>query len=303
MKKQNFLSSDYFSFFIPWLFVLLWSTGFIFSKLGLNYAPPFAFLSLRYLALIFIMLIICICTKSTWPKSNKEIFHIALSGFFLHGLYLIGVMGAIHFGLATGITALIVGFQPLLTAFISNFFLKESLNKWQWLGIIFGLIGILIVLYPKLGFHSHDLNAVGFAIIGLLGITFGTLYQKYFCPKFDLRTGGLIQYLTAGLFTFPLSFLFGNWQIKWDWLLIFSLAWLVIILSVGAISLLSLLIRHNKASSVASLFYLVPPLTSIEAYIVFKEKIYFYTLVGMGLTIIGVILVIHSTYKTITKDN
>lgn len=275
----------------PLLFVFLWSTGFIGAKYGLPYAEPLSFLFVRYLAVIALMTVIALLTRAPWPKAPMQWVHIGISGLLVHAVYLGGVFIAIKQGLPAGITALVVGMQPLLTALGAGWLLGERVVGRQWLGLALGFVGVALVVSGKFG----DTAALGPmlvpALCALLGITVGTLYQKRYCARFDLRTGSVIQFVPTALATLPVILLFDGFHVDWTGDFIFALAWLVLVLSIGAISLLNLLIRSGSAVNVASLFYLTPLSTALIAFLMFDEKLGWLAVLGMGLAVSGVYLV------------
>ena len=276
--------------FYPLLFVFLWSTGFIGAKYGLPYAEPLSFLLTRYGLVIALMLFIAFITRAPWPASPRQWLHIAVSGILFHAFYLGGVFVAIKHGLSAGITALIVGMQPLLTGVGSGMLLGEPVSRRQWLGLGLGFVGVGLVMAGKVGDMALGPMLIP-ALVALLGITGGTLYQKRFCASFDLRTGSVIQFVPTALVTAVAVALFEDYRIEWTGDFIFALGWLVLVLSIGAISLLNLLIRSGSAVNVASLFYLTPPTTALIAFAVFGEKLAFTAAVGMVVAVAGVYLV------------
>jgi len=276
--------------FYPLLFVFLWSTGFIGAKYGLPYAEPLSFLLTRYGLVIALMLVIAFITRAPWPASPRQWLHIAVSGILVHAFYLGGVFVAIKHGLSAGITALIVGMQPLLTGVGSGVLLGEPVSRRQWLGLGLGFVGVGLVMAGKVGDMALGPMLIP-ALVALLGITGGTLYQKRFCASFDLRTGSVIQFVPTALVTAVAVALFEDYRIEWTGDFIFALGWLVLVLSIGAISLLNLLIRSGSAVNVASLFYLTPPTTALIAFAVFGEKLAFTAAVGMVVAVAGVYLV------------
>lgn len=280
---------------MPAVFVVLWSTGFIGAKFGLPYAEPFTFLSLRLVAVIILLAGVAVVMRAPWPKDRRLMGHLAVSGVLVHTLYLGGVFAAIRAGLPSGITALVVGLQPLLTAVVAGRLLGELISRRQWIGLALGLAGVAMVLSTRLtGLEWGALpwRALGFSVIALVGMTAGTLYQKRFCTGMDLRTGAVIQYLAAAALILPLAALTETMRVQWTGSFIFALGWLVLVLSVGAISLLMTLIRLGEAARVASLFYLVPPVTALMAWGLFDERLGFLGLAGMALTAVGVALVV-----------
>jgi drug/metabolite transporter (DMT)-like permease len=274
--------------FAPFLFVFLWSTGFIGAKFGLPYADALSFLLVRYFLVIGLMTALALATRAPWPSDPRRWLHIGISGVLVHAFYLGGVFVAIQHGLPAGITALVVGMQPLLTAFGAGMFLGEKVTPRQWGGLALGLVGVFLVLSGKVAADA-PLDAMLIpAVVALLAITAGTLYQKKFCPSFDLRTGAVIQFLPTAALTALAIALFGEFRIDWAPPFIFALGWLVLVLSLGAISLLNLLIRSGSAVNVASLFYLTPPTTTVIAWLLFDETLSSAALAGMVLAVGGV---------------
>jgi len=273
----------------PFLFVLLWSTGFLGAKFGLPHAAPLAFLLVRYLLVITLMTSPALVLRAPWPRGGRQWLHIGISGLLVHGLYLSGVFIAIGAGLPAGITSLVVGMQPLLTATLAGWLLGEAVLARQWLGLLLGFVGVLFVVSNKLG-AGFSIDALWPAVAALIGITAGTLYQKRFCPHFDWRSGSIAQFLPTALVTGVIVFAQDNFRIDWTGEFVFALGWLVLVLSVGAISLLNWLIRHGSAVNVASLFYLTPPTTALLAWLLFGETLTGFALVGMALAVWGVYL-------------
>ena len=274
--------------FAPFLFVFLWSTGFIGAKFGLPYADALSFLLVRYFLVIGLMTALALATRAPWPSDPRRWLHIGISGVLVHAFYLGGVFVAIQHGLPAGITALVVGMQPLLTAFGAGMFLGEKVTPRQWGGLALGLVGVFLVLSGKVAADA-PLDAMLIpAVVALLAITAGTLYQKKFCPSFDLRTGAVIQFLPTAALTALAIALFGEFRIDWAPPFVFALGWLVLVLSLGAISLLNLLIRSGSAVNVASLFYLTPPTTAVIAWLLFDETLSGAALAGMVLAVGGV---------------
>lgn len=273
----------------PWLFVLLWSTGFLGARMGLPHAEPLTFLGIRYAAVVALMLLIALATRAPWPKTAGQWFHIGVSGVLVHALYLGGVFVAISKGLPAGVASLVVGLQPLLTAVGAGLWLGESVRKPQWLGLLLGLLGIGLVLGNKLG-SVFGLTALWPALVALLAITVGTLYQKKFCPPMDWRTGAVAQFVPTAILTLAAAALTETMVVRWTGEFVFALGWLILVLSIGAISLLNWLIRNSNAVNIASLFYLVPPCTTLFAWLLFGETFSGPALVGMAIAVIGVYL-------------
>ncbi|MBI4986786.1 MAG: DMT family transporter [Rhodocyclales bacterium] len=275
--------------YAPLLFVLLWSTGFIGAKLGLPHAEPLSFLFVRYLLVIALMTLLALASRAPWPRDARQRFHIGVSGVLVHAVYLGGVFVAIAKGLPAGVTSLVVGVQPLLTAVAAGALLGERVAPRQWLGLALGFAGLWLVVSDKLG-SEFGAAALWPALLALAGITLGTLYQKRFCPAFDLRTGSILQFVPSAVLTGVAVLLFEDFRIAWVPEFVFALSWLVLVLSLGAISLLNLLIRAGSAVNVASLFYLTPVSTAAIAWLVFGETLSGPALVGMALAVWGVYL-------------
>jgi drug/metabolite transporter (DMT)-like permease len=278
-----------FSRAFPLVFVLLWSTGFIGARLGLPHAEPLTFLLIRYIVVIVCMTLIAVATRAPWPATPKAWFHIGLAGLLLHGVYLGGVFIAISKGLPAGVTSLVVGVQPLLTAVGAGWLLQETVLRRQWFGLLLGLFGVGLVVFGKIG-TGFGTGALWPAIAALIGITAGTLYQKRFCPPFDWRTGAVAQFFPTAVATFVVASLTETFHAEWTGEFVFALGWLVLVLSIGAISLLNWLIRHSDAVNIASLFYLVPPCTALVAWWLFDEAFTGLQLIGMAVTVWGVYL-------------
>lgn len=280
----------------PILFVLLWSTGFVGAKFGLPYAEPFTFLWVRMVMVVGLLLGLAWLLRSPWPRGWVLNLHIGVSGLLLHAGYLGGVFFAISRGMPAGLSALIVGLQPILTAVLAQLLLRERVNAVQWAGLLLGFVGVGLVVGEKAqGARILHIESSAFVAIGLalLCTTFGTLYQKRFASQMPLIGGTVVQYVAASAGLFVLALLFREtMQIQWTPQFAFALGWLIVVLSIGAILLLMYLIRHNSASSVASLFYLVPPATALEAYFLFGEQLGLLALLGMGLAAVGVAMVV-----------
>lgn len=274
----------------PFFFVFLWSTGFIGAKYGLPYAEPLSFLLARYGLVIGLMTVIALATRAPWPKMPMQWLHIGVSGVLVHAIYLGGVFVAIKHGLPAGVTALVVGMQPLLTALGAGWLLGEKVSGRQWSGLALGFVGVGLVVSGKFGDAGLGPMLIP-AFVALLGITAGTLYQKRFCAQFDLRTGSVIQFVPTAVLTAIAVALFEDFRIEWTGDFVFALGWLVLVLSIGAISLLNLLIRRGSAVNVASLFYLTPLSTAVIAWLMFGERLSLVAGCGMVLAVSGVYLV------------
>jgi drug/metabolite transporter (DMT)-like permease len=284
-------SSIPFETVYPGLFVLLWSTGFIGAKLGLPYAEPATFLLTRFAFVLAILLPLCWLARAPWPRAPRDAVHMGIAGVMLQAGYLGGVFASIHHGMPAGVSALIAGLQPVLTALLSARMLGERTNARQWAGLALGMAGVALVVREKFVFEGVGALAVGLSVLALASITVGTVYQKRFCTQLDLRTGAAIQFIAASLALAPFALLFETREVRWTGEFVFALAWLVLVLSLGAIFLLFYLIRHGAATRVASLMYLVPPGTALIAWPLFGETYTLASAGGMGLAVVAVWLV------------
>lgn len=285
----------------PLVFVLLWSTGFIVARYGMPYAEPMTFLLLRFLLALGLLLPLILLMRAPWPEPGLAL-RIALAGALLQAGYLGGVWAAVREGMTAGLVALIVGLQPIITACLASF-LNERLRPYQWLGLGLGLLGVALVVWAKLSLTGLSSLSLGLSILALASITAGTLYQKKFCPQFDLRTGTAVQYLAAAVICLPWVFGVETREIIWTVELIGALAWSVLAISLGAIFLLFVLIREGAATQVTSLLYLTPPTTAIMAFVLFNEPITLLTILGTASTAVGVWLVMRPSKKRATLIN
>jgi drug/metabolite transporter (DMT)-like permease len=285
---------------VPLFFVLLWSTGFIAAKYGLPYAPPLSFLILRCGGAVLVLLPVVLLTRAPWPRGR--VLHVAVAGLLMQAGYLGGVWSAIKIGMPAGLTALIVGLQPILTAFAAPL-VGERVTPRQWLGLVLGLSGVALVVYARLSLHALAPSAVLLCVLALLSITAGTLYQKRFCPQFDLRTGTVIQFGASLLVLLPLAVLDESFDgrlsnINWTPQFTGALLWSILALSIGAIFLLFRLISRNDATKVTSLLYLTPPTTALMAWLMFGEALNPLGLLGMAVAVMGVAFVVKNKRET-----
>jgi drug/metabolite transporter (DMT)-like permease len=279
---------------VPLFFVFLWSTGFIVAKLGLPYAPPLTFLILRCLGALAVLLPMVLLFRAPWPRG--QILHVAVAGLLLQAGYLGGVWAAIKLGMPAGLTALIVGMQPILTAACAPL-IGERVRPRQWLGLMLGLSGVALVVYAKL--HLAGLSAAGIllCVFALVCITAGTMYQKRWCPSFDLRTGTVIQFGATVVVLLPLAVWLEGLDpafssVSWSRDFIVAWLWSIFALSIGAIFLLFTLIRRSQATEVTSLLYLTPPTTAVMAWLLFGEAFSPLALAGMAVAVLGVAFVV-----------
>ena len=283
----------------PALFVFLWSTGFIGARYGLPYIEPLTFLALRIGFAAVIMAAIALLTGARRLNTN-EIGHSLVAGSLMHGLTLGGAFTAISQGIPAGIVALILGLQPIVTSILANRLMDEKIARLQSVGLALGLVGVLLVLHDRNIVLAGSVLGWVASFLSLIGITLGTLYQKRYCGSIDWRTGNLVEYLGAGvLFTLG-AFAFETREINWTGELIFALVWLVLVLSIAAVALMYWLIRRSGATEFASLFYLVPVVTALLAYILFDERLDSISILGMLICTGGVALVNRGAARSAT---
>ena len=283
---------------MPAVFVVIWSTGFVVAKYGLPYAPPLTFLSIRYALSLLCFLVWIALARVTWPQGRQQWLHLAASGVLIHAGYLSGVWVAIKAGMGSGLAALIVGLQPVLTAlWVSSMASSaggEKVSQRQWLGLALGLGGLVLVVSRKFG-DTQEVTAFTLVAItiALLSITAGTLYQKRFVAPADVRGANAVQIAAAFAVTLPLA-LFETEAVSWTPQFMGALAWSVLVLTLGGSSLLYMLIQRGAATAVTSLLYLVPPCTALMAWLLFAEPITTVTVLGTAITAVGVSLVVRA---------
>ncbi len=279
----------------PFLFVWLWSTGFIGAKYGLPYIEPFFMLFLRFCFVILVFLILIKIYQSTWLNRNQSIQQIIV-GTLIHGGYLGGVFFAIKLGVPAGITAIIVGLQPIITTVIGRLFLNQSLNTKQSIGLLLGFVGISLVILENASIDTQNMNIFGLTacLVALISISLGTLLQKQLASNVPLLTGSFYQYIGAIILISIVTFSVETQDVIFSTELFLAMSWLVIGLSVLAILLLLYMIREGEVSKVTSYFYLVPPAAVFQSWLLFDERLGGWAIIGTILTVIGVVLVIKS---------
>lgn len=284
---------------MPAVFVLIWSTGFIVARYGMPYAPPLSFLALRYALSIVCFLPWIVWAGVRWPQGRAQWGHLAVTGMLMHAGYLGGVWVAVKAGMGSGLSSLVVGLQPVLTAiWLSRMGGADSrVTARQWLGLTLGFAGLVMVVWRKFEGGTPGDTATVFnlmaALTALLCITVGTLYQKRYVQRCDVRTANATQLIAALLVTLPLALLETE-PMQWNAQLAGAMAWSVLGLTLGGSSLLYMLIQRGAAASVTSLMYLVPPCTAAIAWLLFAEPITPLTLLGTAITALGVGLVVRA---------
>ena len=280
---------------MPWVFVIVWSTGFVVARFGMPYAPPLTFLSLRYALSLACFCVWVLASRAAWPSARMQWLHLSVVGVLIQAGYLGGVWAAVKHGIGAGTVALLVGLQPVLTAIWMSTQAaktgKAQVSVTQWIGLVLGLAGLVLVVWRKLGGGEVTPWNLALATLALVSITTGTLYQKYFVAPCDVRTASAIQLTAALVVSLPLALLESE-AIVWHPHMIGALAWSVGVLTLGGSSLLYLLLQRGAATAVTSLMYLVPPCTALMAWGLFGELFTGTMLLGMLLTASGVALVV-----------
>lgn len=274
----------------PTVFILLWSSGYVAGKVGLPYAGPYTLIFLRFSVAAAILLIVSLLTRAPWPSTPKQWGHIAVVGVLIQALQFSGLYSGLSMGVSAGVSALIVGLMPIFTAVGAVAFLGERVNRRQMAGLGLGLVGVALVVAHKVRLDAG--SVAGYLAVGLalVGITAGTLYQKKFCAQMDLRTGGCIQLSVATVIVGVLGYTTEGLAVQWTPALVASSLWLSLVNSIGAISVLFLMVRRGEASRVASLFYLIPAVTAAMGYLVLGETLTPFQALGFLVSASGVYL-------------
>ena len=278
----------------PSLFVVLWSTGYISARLGLPYAEAGTFLMMRFALAAIVMVALVVVSRAPLPASFREWAHCAVVGALVHGLYLYGGFASIQEGLTPTTIAVVVGMQPVITAVLIGPILGEAVNIRQWGGFFLGTVGVVLVIvanFASIGFGSGA-PAVFLSLLCVLSISVGTLYQKRFCASVDLRSGTMIQLIMAAVMMWGISSWFETGHVEWTGTFVFALMWSVLVLSVGAYTLLWWLVRRNAATNVVSLFFLMPPVTAVFDWLFFDQRVSLITLMGIAIAVAGIAIVI-----------
>ena len=295
---------------MPWVFVLIWSTGFVVARYAMPHAPPFSFLVMRYALSLACFLVWIMLARIEWPATAAQWLHLSVVGLLLHAGYLGGVWAAVKAGVGAGTVALVVGLQPVLTAMWLTCTASRSgldqgngggrtasaVSARQWVGLALGLGGLTLVVRHKLGAGEVTPHNLAFALAGLLSITVGTLYQKRYVTACDVRSASAVQLFAAFIASVPLA-LMETESVVWHPQLLGALAWSVLVLTIGGSSLLYLLIQRGAATRVSSLMYLVPPSTALLAWSMFNEALTADMVVGMAMTVCGVALIVRAALR------
>ena len=282
----------------PLIFVLLWSTGFIGARLTADDAEPLSFLTIRFATAAAVLAIWSLIVKAPWLPA-RQAGHAFFAGALMHGCYLGSVYWAVFNGMPAGVSALIIGLQPLMTAFIAAPLLGERVTGRHWLGLAVGLIGVALVVWPKLTFTTTGITplTVAVSMFGTLCFAIGSIHQKRYCGGHDMRSGNAVQLFGGTTVVFVFAFFLESFDITWTPPVIFAMFWTVFVLSIGAITLLFIMIRLGDVSRVAGMFYLVPAVTAVIAWLWFGETLLIVQMAGMVICAAAVMLVMQRTSK------
>lgn len=276
---------------LAWYFVSVWGSGFLATKIGLQHAAPFTFLTLRFAIGLACVIPIVLVMQPRWPASPRELGHVVVAGLLMHAVHLSGSHYTQYLGVSAGITALILSAQPLITALIAVRWMGEKLSARQWAGVAIGLAGVALIVWHKVDVQEATLASLVAITVSLAGVTAGTLYQRVFCPLVDLRSAAAVQFAATIVVLAPLAWAFEDTTVRWSWALAGSLLFLVIGASILAVSALHLLMRRGQATRVTSLIYLTPIFAVGLELAMFGVVPSALSLAGIAITCLGVALV------------
>lgn len=285
------LSARAYESLLAWYFVSVWGSGFLATKIGLQHAAPFTFLTLRFAFGILCLIPIVLICKPRWPEHRGEFGHILVAGLLMHTVHLGGSHYTQYLGMSAGITAVLLSIQPLLTAVIAGRWMGERPGSRQWLGIIAGLAGVTLIVWHKINMHEATLGALLAVTVSLIGVTAGTLYQRVYCPAVDLRAAALLQFAGNLAVLAPLAWWVEGAVVRWSWTLAGTIVFLVIGASILAVNALHTLMRRGQATRVTSLIYLTPIFAVVLELVLFNVVPTPISLIGIVITCLGVALV------------
>lgn len=279
---------------LPLLFIVMWSSGYVVGKVALPFVGPYTLIFIRFSSAALVLLAVALLTKAPWPKTRVQFGHIVVVGLLIQALQFAGLYMGLDLGVSAAVAALIVGTMPVFTAMGATRFLNEKVSRIEWLGLIGGLFGVALVVYEQLGASATaSLSGYLCVVLALIGITTGSLYQKKYCSSMDLRTGGFIQLATASFVMFFFADHFEKLAVQWTPTMIFVSSWLSLVNSIGAISILYILMRKGEASKVAGLFHLIPAVTALMGFVFLGESFSAINAVGFAITALAVYACTH----------
>jgi len=277
---------------LAWYFVIVWGSGFLATKTGIQYAAPFTFLSLRFAVGVAFLLPIVLLLKPRWPETRREWLHIVVAGLLMHAIHLSGSHYAQYLGMSAGVAAIILAAQPLLTAIVAARWLGERATKRQWLGVAIGLAGVAMVVWHKMNIAAVGLASLAAVAIGLMALTAGTLYQRRFCANADLRSSALIQFVACFFVVAPFSYFVEGAVVRWSWPLMFAILFLVVFASILAVNALHTLMRRGEATRVSGMLYLPPIVAVALEWPLFGVVPTMLSMIGIAVTCVGVALAV-----------
>ena len=275
---------------LAWYFVAVWGFGYVATKVGLQYAPPFTFLTLRFSFGLACLLPVVLILRPAWPKDRVELGHLVVAGLLMHAVQLGGSHYAQYLGMSAGVSALIISCQPLVTAVVAARLLEERLSRRQWLGIALGLAGVALVVWHKIDIREVGPGSLAGALIALTGVTAATLYQRRYSPHADLKAASVVQFAATVLVLAPLAVAVEGFRVQWAWQMAAAIAFLVIFASILAVNALHTLMRHHEATRVTSMMYLPPVFAVVAELALFGVVPSALAFAGMALTCVGVAL-------------
>ena len=280
---------------LPFLFIVMWSSGYVVGKMALPFVGPYTLIFIRFASAALILLAVALVTKAPWPKTRAQYGHLIVVGLLIQALQFGGLYMGLGLGVSAAVAALIVGTMPVFTALGATRFLNEKVSGVEWLGLVGGLFGVGLVVFEQLGnAATASLPAYLCVVLALVGITAGSLYQKKYCTDMDLRTGGFVQLTTAAIVMFFLAEHIESLAVRWTPTMIFSAGWLSLVNSIGAISILFILMRKGEASQVAGLFHLIPAVTALMGFAFLGETFSAINALGFAITALAVYVCTHA---------
>lgn len=278
------------SMMLPFLFIALYGSGFVFTQYGLQNASPMAFLAIRFFIAFIILCTIALFIKARWPSNYREFLHICIAGALTVGTFSVGVFLSLSYGISASLSALIIALQPIVVSFLAVKYLDETLNPKIWLGLLIGFLGVAFVVVMNIDMNGTKILGVVCSVTALLGLSFGNLYQKKHCANMNLFSGGAIQTFSSTLLVLPFLY-FEEIRLHWNVEFFIALGYMSVGVSIGALSLLYIMIKHGAVSKVASLFYLVPVSAVIISYFLLDDNLEWNVIIGIIMVLFGIVLI------------
>ena len=287
---------------LAWYFVIIWGSGFIATKIGIQYAAPFTFLTLRFAFGLLCLAPLMLVLKPAWPHTPGEWGHLIVAGLLMHAIHLSGSHYAQYLGMSAGIAAVILALQPLATAVIAIRWFGERPSRLQWFGIALGFAGVALIVWHKIDIHAISTGSLVAVLTGLAALTSGTLYQRRFCPRVDLNSGALVQFAASLVVLIPCSIAFEGAKVAWSWPLLGAIAFLVILASIIGVNALHTLMRHGEATRVTSMMYLPPIFAVALEFLIFGVVPTAVSIVGIVVTSVGVAMAMSKSRRVDRRE-